>query len=214
VEKLNRYVEEVLSATSLTGQARDELRAEMLSHLWEVQRHYLNQGFDQEESFSLAVRDFGAPAEIGRCFAQAEPPEITTQGLKLLYRNITFFILGIAVTLFLGWLPQDLQARTWQGLLALFPLLAVVYLGFWVYNGYRAGRKFGPHPGWKVLLVALMAMAPNWALLYLILFSEVDPQIFGGILIPPVIVLCALGTAGLPWLTSLGFHLGKKKFFE
>lgn len=163
-----------------------------------------------ENVYDELVKRLGSPVEIAKVWKQetgVTPRK--TQWLFILV-NILIFIGGTLLTIGFNVFQWNWLETLWSGLTEVSFMMMLVYLLFWGLLGYEFGKEFG-HRGYRLLQrTFLLAVIPNFALMYLVVLKLIPYEWFGSLFSTPFIVLCIFFTIILYPVSMLGYRWGKK----
>lgn len=129
MNRLEKYVEEVLKQTQSPEEEREEIREELLSHLNEAKSNYISEGFTEKQAEKKVIAAFGNSHHIGQELQESMYP--FQRGLLYLIGIITI-LFGVIFYLNLVFVIHD-PTPVWlviQLLSGSFVMLAAINISF------------------------------------------------------------------------------------
>ena len=65
MDRLNDFINDLLSERGITKDDKEDLRIELLDHIMLLKQEYIEEGYDEKEAIKLALKNFGDINEIG-----------------------------------------------------------------------------------------------------------------------------------------------------
>lgn len=183
---------------------RADIMSEYESHLYELSE------FHDYLTYDFIVEQLGEPKAIAHMWKKES--KITASKMQWLFviLNGLIFVGGGFLTLGYQLFHWTWLDQLWQFFISVPFLLLAGYLLFWALVGYEIGREFGP-AGQKLLKrTFLIAIIPNFILMYLVVFKILPYEWFDSLLTPSFITLCIVLTAFIYPVSYLGYRFGKR----
>lgn len=90
MNKVDKYVNHVLEQIQSPTEEREDIREELLSHIYEAKKHFMAEGFSEKKAGDKALEDFGKANNIGKDLQEAMYP----------FQRILLYIIGIAMIVY------------------------------------------------------------------------------------------------------------------
>lgn len=102
MDRINKFIDDLLSERGITKDDRNDLGIELLDHIILLKQEYIESGYDESEAIELAIKNFGDTNEIGNNIKKALPSRNKyTDFSKLeMTKSILFMLVGYFLTLF------------------------------------------------------------------------------------------------------------------
>lgn len=177
MDRVNYYLEEICSVIKCK-EVHGEIKEEMKSHIEELSLEYIDNGYEKDEAYKLAIRDMGDSGEIGFKLNKVYEKKIE---YKTLIIGILLALFGIVVNfLITSNLIQGYENQTVKSIVH-FLLGIGVFLGIYYFD-YRKLEKYSYHIYGIATVVGLISaiiigseimLGPLIMLLYLISISGI-----------------------------------------
>jgi cell division protein FtsW (lipid II flippase) len=140
MNRVNSYLEEICSVIKCK-EVHDEIKEEMKGHIEELSLEYIDNGYEKEEAYKLAIRDMGDSGEIGFKLNKVYEKKIE---YKTLIIGILLSLFGIVVNfLITSNLMRRYENQTVKSIVH-FLLGIGVFLGIYYFD-YRKLEKYSYH---------------------------------------------------------------------
>ncbi|MBU5466100.1 hypothetical protein KQI49_04550 [Virgibacillus sp. MSJ-26] len=90
MNKVNKYVNQALEQIQSPTEEREDIREELLSHIYEAKKHFMTEGFSEKKAEDKALEDFGKANNIGKDLQEAMYP----------FQRSFLYIIGIAMIVY------------------------------------------------------------------------------------------------------------------
>src|SRR5699024_9649320 len=74
MSRIDQYINQVLEQIQSPKEERQDIREELLTHIYEAKMHYMNEGFSDKGAENKALSDFGKAYGIGKDLQEAMYP--------------------------------------------------------------------------------------------------------------------------------------------
>src|SRR5690625_1145848 len=90
MNKINKYVNHVLEQIQSPAEEREDIREELLSHIYEAKKHLMTERYSEKKVGDKALEDFGEANNIGKDLQEAMYP----------FQRSLLYIIGIAMIVY------------------------------------------------------------------------------------------------------------------
>lgn len=102
MDRINKFIDDLLSERGITKDDRKDLEVELLDHLMLLKQEYIDSGYNESEAIELAINNFGDTNEIGNSIKKALPSrnKYTDFSKIEISKSVLFMLVGYFITIF------------------------------------------------------------------------------------------------------------------
>lgn len=102
MDRINKFIDDLLSERGITKDDRRDLELELLDHMMLLKQEYIDKGYNEAEAIELAINNFGDTNEIGNSIKKALPSrnKYTDFSKMEISKSVLFMLVGYFITIF------------------------------------------------------------------------------------------------------------------
>lgn len=173
MKKVDRYIHRVLEQIQSPPEERDDIREELLSHIYEAKNHYIKEGFTDKNAEEKALSDFGKAHGIGKELQEAMYPFqrglLYTIGIAAIVYGALFY-LNYAFNVYER-IPDWLAIQLVLSTLILLCAINISFLGRHFYLLHALIFLMAAWKGFNMMVVEMLPDGRNiFFTIYLVIF--------------------------------------------
>lgn len=114
MDKINKFLNDLLNQRGLTKDDREDLRIELLDHILLLKQEYMDKGHTEEMAINLALKNFGDVHSVGNNIKRSLPSRnrYTDFSRTELFKSVLFMLISYFISLFCISTFQDINYKT------------------------------------------------------------------------------------------------------
>lgn len=102
MDRINEFINDLLSERGITKDDREDLKIELLDHIMLLKQEYIENGYNEDQAIELALKNFGDTNEIGNGIKRTLPSRNKYNDFSKLeiLKTVLFMLVGYFLTVF------------------------------------------------------------------------------------------------------------------